>query len=487
MCWCCRFSFPKPSMNPVDLAFTPALEQAALIRKREISPLELTQLYLERIERLNSSLGSYFLVMAEQAIADAKTKTEILTQQTATDLPPFFGVPISIKDLSPVAGVPCSYGVHLLRDRMATEDAGIVTKIRQAGFIILGKTATSELGSTPYTEPRGFAPARNPWNLDYTPGGSSGGAAASVAAGLSPIAHGSDGGGSIRGPAACCGLVGIKPTRGRVSHAPIGDKLSGLAIDGPLARTVSDAAALLDVLSGYIPGDPYWLPDPPQSFLSATQQSVQPLRVAFATAIPPIGEVHPVNKQAVLDTVVLLEQLGHQVEPIELDFTELAEPLITVWQAGVDMGVPRIFLGKLNRWLLGRSRSNSGGMYLRAVMQMQAFARRLVVQLEAIDVLVLPVFMHPVIRVGEWAPLRAKQQFEKIVNWVVPCPAFNATGQPAIALPVGFDPNGLPIGIQFIGRPTAEATLISLAAQIEQAQPWVQHRPEYGKSDGVMG
>lgn len=471
-------------MNPVDLAFTPALDQASLIRTGKISPLELTQLYLERIERLNPTLGSYFLVMAEQAIADAKTKTEMLAQRstssTPMDLPPFFGVPIAIKDLSPIAGVPCSYGVGVLRNRMATEDAGIVTKIRQAGFIILGKTATSELGSTPYTESRGFPPARNPWNPDYTPGGSSGGAAASVSAGLSPIAHGSDGGGSIRGPAACCGLVGIKPARGRVSHAPIGDKLSGLAIDGPIARTVADAAALLDVLAGYIPGDPYWLPDPPQSFLSATQQPVKALRVAFATHIPPVGQIHPVYEQAMLDTVTLLKDLGHQVEPIELDFTELAEPLITVWQAGVDMGVPRIFLGKLNRWLLGRSRSRSGGVYLRAVMQMQAFARRLVATLDPFDVLLLPVFMHPIIRVGEWAPLRASKQFEKIVNWVAPCPPFNATGQPAIALPVGFDSNHLPIGVQLIGRPAAEATLISLATQIEQARPWIHHRPAMG-------
>ncbi|MBD2462764.1 amidase [Oscillatoria sp. FACHB-1407] len=468
-------------MNPVDLAFTPALEQAALIRHGEISPLELTQLYLERIERLNPILGSYFVVMADQAIADARAKTELLAQRTISSasegLPPFFGVPISIKDLSPVLGAPCSYGVGILKNRPSTEDAGIVTKIREAGFVILGKTATSELGSTPYTEPRGFPPARNPWNPDYTPGGSSGGAAASVAAGLSPVAHGSDGGGSIRGPAACCGLVGIKPARGRVSHAPLGDKLSGLAIDGPFARTVSDAAALLDVLAGYVPGDPYWLPDPPQSFLSATQQSVKTLRIAFTTNIPPVGKFHPVYEQTVLDTVALLEELGHQVEPIELDFTELAEPLIKVWQAGVDMGVPWIFLGKLNRWLLRRSRSNSGGVYLRALMQMQSFARRLVVTLDPIDVLVLPIFMHPVIRVGEWAPLRAAKQFEKIVNWVAPCPPFNATGQPAIALPMGLDPNGLPIGIQFIGRPADETTLISLAAQIEQAKPWIHRRP----------
>ncbi len=240
-------------MNSVDLAFTSALEQAQLIGNKEISPLELTQLYLDRIEQLDSSLNSFFTVMAEQAIADAKVKTEQLSN--GNELPPFFGVPIAIKDFCPVEGVPCSYGVHLLRNRIATEDGGLVKKIRQAGFIILGKTATSEIGSAPYTEPKGFPPTRNPWNLDYTPGGSRGGSAAAVAAGLCAVAQGSDGGGSIRIPAACCGLVGIKPSRGRVSSAPFGEKLSGLVAEGTLARTVADAAALLDVMAGYILGD----------------------------------------------------------------------------------------------------------------------------------------------------------------------------------------------------------------------------------------
>lgn len=464
-------------MNSVDLAFTSALDQARLIRRKEISPLELVQLYLDRIERLNPSLGSFFLVTADQAIADARAKTEILTQVDPVELPPFFGVPISIKDLTPVEGLPCSYGVKVLKSRIATETAGIVTRINEAGFINLGKTATSELGSTPYTEPKGFSPARNPWNLDYTPGGSSGGAASAVAAGLCPVAHGSDGGGSIRGPAFCCGLVGIKPSRGRVSHAPIGDKLSGLAIDGSLARTVADAAALLDVMAGYIPGDPYWLPDPELSFVAATEKPLKPLRIGYMSELPPMGVFDPVCADAVSTTVQRLESMGHRPEQVALDFSDLVEPLMTVWQAGVDMGVPWFCLGKLNRWLMRRSRSRSGGVYLRAVMQVQAVARRLITALEPIDVLVLPVYMHPQIRVGEWAALRPKQEFQKIVNWVAPCPPFNATGQPAIALPTGFAPTGLPTGVQLVGRPADEITLIALAAQLEAAYPWHHHRP----------
>lgn len=467
-------------MNSVDLAFTSALEQARLIRDREISPLELVQLYLERIERLDPTLHSFYWVMADRALADAKAKTEHLMQLTPDQrsaLPPFYGVPTAIKDLTLVEGIPCSFGVKILKNRVATEEAAIVTRIRNAGFILLGKTATSELGSTPYTEPSGFPPTRNPWNPDYTPGGSSGGAAAAVAAGLCAVAPGSDGGGSIRGPASCCGLVGLKPSRGRVSHAPVGDRLSGIAIDGPIARTVADAAALLDVMAGQEIGDPYWLPDPPCSFLEATQKPLNSLRIAFMDHIPPIGSADPLCQEAVTDTVTLLQQMGHSVERVQLDFTSLIEPFVTVWQTGVDVGVPWIFLGRFNRWLYARSRFRSGGAYLRAVTQMQVAARQIVVALHPFDAVVLPVFMHPTIRVGEWAKLSSAKIFRQIINWVAPCPPFNATGQPSIALPTGFTPNGLPIGVQLVGRPADEITLIALAAQLEQARPWAHHRP----------
>jgi amidase len=461
-------------MNKVDLAFTPALKQAQLIRRREVSPSELVEIYLERISRLNPQLGSYFTVTAEQAIADAKAKTEMLA--SASELPPFFGVPISIKDLNPVAGVPCTYGNPALLNNISNYDDGVVTRIKQAGFILLGKTATSELGSTPYTEPTGFPPARNPWNLEYTPGGSSGGAAAAVAAGLSAIAQGSDGGGSIRGPAACCGLVGIKPSRGRVTHAPVGDRLSGIAINGPIARTVADAAALLDAMSGYVTGDPYWLSDPEPSFLAATQQKPGNLRIAYATSIPPLGEADANCQQGVLQTVQLLQELGHTVEPKSIDFSGLVEPFQVVWQTSVaSSGIPAEILQPLNRWLLART--GSAGEYLQAVYQMQVVARQIVAFFDTVDLLVLPVYLHSPIRVGEWANLSPEETFQNIIRWVSPCPAANATGQPAIALPIGFDELGLPISVQLVGRPAAETTLISLAAQLEAAKPWIQHRP----------
>jgi amidase len=464
-------------MNQVDLAFAPALEQARLIKSREVSPVQLVELYLERIQRLDGLLGSYFTVVADLAIADAKSKTEILGRGDASELPPFFGVPISIKDLNPVADVPCSYGNPALKNQLATYDDGVVARIRQAGFIILGKTATSELGSLPYTEPVGFPPTRNPWNLDYTAGGSSGGAAAAVAAGLCAIAQGSDGGGSIRGPAFCCGLVGIKPARGRVSNAPVGDRLNGIATNGPLARTVADAAALLDVISGYVTGDPYWLPDPQPSFLAATTQQLSSKRIAFATAVPPLGEADSVCQQAVLETVQLLEALGHIVEPGCPDFTELIEPFKTVWQAAVAYsGIPHEALQPMNQWLF--EQTGSVGDYLQAVSQMQVIARQIVAFFDSVDVLVLPTYMHPPIRVGEWANLSPEETFQKIIRWVSPCPPFNASGQPAIALPTGFDSNGLPIGVQLVGRPAAEATLIALAAQLEAAKLW-NERPAF--------
>ena len=465
-------------MNQIDLAFAPALLQAQLIRQREVSPLELVELYLERIQRLDSQLGSYFTVVGDRALAEAKAKTEQLAQINDTsELPPFFGVPIAIKDLNSVEGIRCTYGTPVLKDKIAAYDDGVVMRIKQAGFTILGKTATSEWGSLPYTEPPGFPPARNPWNLDYTPGGSSGGAAAAVAAGLSPIAQGSDGGGSIRGPAFCCGLVGIKPARGRISYAPVGDYQNGIATNGSLGRTVADAAALLDVMSGYVTGDPYWLPDPKTSFLEATRQAPAQLRIAFSTSVQPMGEAAEICQQSVRETVQQLQDMGHIVEPGCPDFNGLIEPFTKIWQAGIAAtGMPPELLSPMNRWIAAQS--GSAGEYLQAVAQMQIIARRIVMFFEAFDVLVLPTYLHPAIRIGEWADLSPEETLEKIAGWIAPCPPFNASGLPAIAFPTGFDAStGLPVGVQLVGRPAAEGTLIALAAQLEARMHKSDARP----------
>ncbi|WAL62485.1 amidase [Thermocoleostomius sinensis] len=466
-------------MNPTDLAFTSALEQAELIRRKEISPLELTQLYLSRIEQLNPQLGCYFTVAVDPALADARAKTEQLAG-TAAELPPFWGVPLSIKDLNSVAGLPSTLGSPVLRNNIAAYDDAVVTRIKQAGFVILGKTAVPELATLPYTEPQGFPPARNPWHLDYTPGGSSGGAAAAVAAGLSSVAHASDGGGSIRGPAFCCGVVGLKPARGRVSYAPIGDALGGASVNGSLGRTVADAAALLDVMSGYVTGDPYWLPDPEIPFatvaLHAQQQSLRSHRIAFATGMPPVGEANSICQQAVLATAQQLENLGHHLEPEGPDCTGLVEPFTLIWRTSVKaLGLPPEALQPFNRWLYDQA--DSSGDYQKALWAMQVLSRRLVAFLDRYDAVLLPVYLHPAIRVGEWADLSPAATLEKVIQWIAPCPLANATGLPAVAIPTGFTPDGLPMGVQLVGRPADEATIIALAAQLEAVQPWSQHRP----------
>ncbi|MEC4803241.1 MAG: amidase family protein [Jaaginema sp. PMC 1079.18] len=449
--------------------WTSALDQAQMIRDRVISPLELTEQYLDRIHRLNPQLGSFFHIATESAIAHATAQTEEIAKiSDPAELPPFFGVPTAIKDLNAVANMPQTYGLHIQKDNIPPYDGGVVTRLKEAGFVILGKTATSELGSLPYTEPPGFPAARNPWNLDYTPGGSSGGAAAAVAAGLCAVAHGSDGGGSLRGPAFCCGLVSLKPSRGRVSHAPVGDFQSGISTQGFLTRTVKDTAALLDVISGYITGDPYWLSDPSVSFLAASQQELPPLRIALATEIPPVGAADPICQQAVQTAAQHLENLGHHLEVACPDVSGFADSFRTVWQAGIAAaGVPGMALSKMNAWIL--EQSGSAGEYLQAVTQMQILSRQIVAFFQVYDALLLPTYMHPTIKIGEWADLAPAETLERIINWIAPCPPFNATGQPAIALPTGFDPQGLPVGVQIVGKPAAEATLLALATQLETA------------------
>jgi amidase len=459
-------------MSNLNLEFISALELSNLIHKKEISPLELTKFYLARIAKIDDQLGSFVHVARDSALEDAKQKTEILgqTQDTST-LPLFFGIPTAIKDLYPVTGMPISYGNAFIKDQISEYDAGIVSKIKQAGLIILGKTATSELGSLPYTESVGLPPSRNPYNLDYTSGGSSGGAAAAVASGLIPVAPASDGGGSVRGPAFCCGLVGLKPSRGRISNAPVGDYQGGIATHGCLSRTVADSAALLDVLSGYITGDPYWLSNPNISFLEAMKQKTKPLKIAFATSVLPSGSADAILQTQITETAHLLEDMGHSLTETCPDFTSLVEPFIILWQSGVSsVSFPDEILTPMNRWL--KSQCDSLSDYLQAVHKMQVISRQIVGFFDHFDVLLLPTYLRPPIKVGEWAELPPQETLPKIIDWINPCPPFNATGQPAIAIPTGFTDSGLPIGVQLVGKPTDEMTILQLAYQLENIKQW---------------
>ena len=465
-------------VNTSNLCFSSALDLSQLIRNKEISPLELMEFYGARIEKLEPKLGSFAHVDLQSALQQAKEKTEILgNTKDTSELPLFFGIPTAIKDLYPVKGMPIRYGNAFIPPQIADYDSGIVSLIKQAGFIITGKTATSELGSLPYTESPNLPPCRNPWNLDYTAGGSSGGAAAAVAGGLLPIAPGSDGGGSVRGPAFCCGLVGLKPSRGRISNAPVGDYPGGIATHGCLTRTVADSAALLDVLSQYITGDPYWLPSPASSFLSQITQSGGKLKIAFATSISPGGKAEEILAQQVDDVVEHLQHMGHVVEEACPDFSPLVEPFTAIWQSSIAAsGFPEQILSPMNLWL--KQTSPDLTTYLQSLHKMQMIARQIVSFFDKFDILVTPTYLKTTIKTGEWAHLSPQQALENIINWITPCPPFNATGQPSIAIPTGFTTEGLPIGVQLVGKPADEATILQIAYQLEKIINWSQHTPQ---------
>jgi amidase len=455
-------------MSDFDLLRTSALNQAHLICTKQISPLELLDLYLNRIDLINPQLGAFFYVARERAIDVARIQTELLAKKNPQDFPLLFGLPTAIKDLSPVTGIPCSYGVAALKDQIATHCDSVAILMNQAGCNLLGKTAICELASLPYTESPGFLPTRNPWNLDYTPGGSSGGAAAAVAAFLLPFAPGDDGGGSLRGPAHCCGLVGIKPSRGRVSDAPKGDRISGLASHGAIARNVSDAAALLDAMACGLPGDFYRWPPMTDSFLAATHRSPGSLRIGVCQSFPPFTKLDPAYQDAVERAATIFNSLGHQISEVSLDTGAIVEPFLTVWQTAVAAArLPREILNDFNCWLIDQS--GSASEYLNAVYALQTISRQILASWANFDVLLTPVYMHSTIRVGEWAGLAPPELLAKICDWIAPCPAFNATGQPAIVMPISLEPEtNLPIGIQLVGDLGSEALLFSLAAQLEQ-------------------
>jgi amidase len=290
-----------------DTTFLPALEQARLVRERKLSPVELVELYLERIERLDPELNAFVTVCGERALAEAR-RTEDEPAET-----PFHGVPIPIKDLTETGGIKTTFSSRIFADNVPEADAAVVRRIRAAGFIVLGKTNTPEFGTIPVSESELNGSCRNPWALGRTPGGSSGGAAAAVAAGMAPVAQGTDGGGSIRIPAACCGLFGLKPARGRVSQAPYGPGTMGLATSGPIARTVADAAALLDVMTGYEVGDPFWPAPLERPLLEEVGTSPGKLRIAVTFEPPVEHPVEPARVAAAEECARLLAELGHEV------------------------------------------------------------------------------------------------------------------------------------------------------------------------------
>jgi amidase len=463
-----------------------ALEQAAAVRAREVSPTELVEHSLARIAALDAGLGAFITVTPERALAQAARAEEVLRR--GGDLPPLFGVPTAIKDLNNTAGVRTTFGSTVMADFVPDVDDAVVTKLADAGTISLGKTNTPEFGFPCYTDNDVVGPARCPWDLTRHAGGSSGGAAVAVAAGLVPFAQGSDGGGSIRIPAGVNGLVGLKPTRGRISNAPYGSEVTGLGTNGPLARTVRDAAAALDAMSGSVVGDPAWAPPlpPGETFLRAAERSPGRLRIGRYLQSPMPGvDLEPEVRAAFEDASRLLESLGHDVEdaPAGLLGPGVLASFETVWAlSGTTLPVPPERVGDLRpltRELRARGLTLSARDAMEGMFALRLFSRRFLAATADYDVLLAPVCtMTP--RPLDWfdAGDDGAEDFERQKRYAAFTALFNVTGQPAVSVPLYWTPDGLPVGTMLVGRPADEATLLALSAQLEAARPWADRHPD---------
>ncbi len=455
------------------------LEQAAAVRAGEISPVELAEHYLTRIERLDGALGAYRTVTAERAVDEARRAERLLT--AGGDPPPLLGVPVPVKDLTPVPGVRCAYGSVIFADRVATEGTRLGELLAEAGTVLLGKTSTPEFGLPAYTEGRLGPPARTPYDLRRNAGGSSGGAAAAVAAGLAPAAQGSDGGGSIRIPASCCGVVGLKPSRGRVSPAPQGD-VNGLVVAGPLARTVRDAAALLDVMARPVPGDPFPAPWDGRSFLDWCEEydrAPRRLRVArWATPDVPGVTVDPEVLDAYEAASALLAGLGHEVidvtQPLAPGDRDAFTPVWAVGAAAVPVPPDREHeLMPLTRWLRERGRAATGLEYTAALAAMQAVGRKLARVAAGYDAVLTPTLAQVPPLIGAMRDdADPAADFAAQIAFTPFTAPWNIAGLPAVSLPLGWSASGLPIGMMLGAAYGAEGPLLALAAQVEAAAGW---------------
>jgi amidase len=465
-----------------ELLFKPATELATLIHTSQISSSELVAAALERIEALQPTINAFTHIDAEGAMATAEGIS-------ADDPRPFAGVPIAIKNNRTVTGARLTYGSDFMGDWPAPYDHNVVRRLRAAGFVVVGTTTLPEWGILPWTNTKRFGPTRNPWDLDRTSGGSSGGSAAAVAAGMVPIAHANDGGGSTRIPAACCGLVGLKPQRNRISFAPeLGE--SFLAVDGVLTRTVAETAALLDVLAGPEPGDASWAPPPPEPFARTAEREPSGLRIAFTLRPPIDAPVDAGHADAVREAVELLESLGHHVEEADppwadaallQQFVGLFAPLVMlqVAQARMIRGrEPSSTELEPISWALWELVRNETALDAQLVSaQVQIFARGLLAWMAPFDAVLTPSLAEPPVLLDtvDWRTEDPMGLFARSGAFTPFTAAANVTGQPAISLPL-FERDGLPVGVQLLGRPAQEGALLALAAQLEAARPWRDRR-----------
>jgi amidase len=483
-----------------------ALGLAELVQKGEVTPAELCEEAIERIERVNPQLNAVVRPMYDQG---RETASKVGTEK------PFAGVPFLIKDLLfDYAGVPTSMGCKSYQNVVPDHDSELVARFKESGVVILGKTNTPEFGLMGVTEPQIFGPCRNPWNTDHTPGGSSGGSASAVAAGVVPFAAGGDGGGSIRIPASCCGLFGLKPSRGRNPSGPDhGIAWQGAVQDHVITRSVRDSAAMLDATSGVDTGAPYEIRPPAGSYLSALAEEPRPLKIAFNTQSPIGTAVHPDCVQAVETTAKLLEDLGYRVEEArpDIDGLALAKSYLTLYfgEMAADIDGLEQVLGRKAvpddveplTWTLALlGRSYSAGYFVTALREWDHAARKMGRFFKTYDLYLTPTAAYPPARIGELQPKPAEALLMKVVNtlragWLLKASGMvdqlatrslertpftqvaNLSGVPAMSVPLHWTLEGLPCGSQFIGPFGEEGTLLGLAAQLEKARPWFDKRP----------
>jgi amidase len=462
-----------------DIAFAGAARQAEMVRAGEVSPTELVELSLERIARLDPQLNSFRVVFAEKARLEAQ---QAEARVKAGEERPLLGVPIAIKDEFDVAGEVNTHGTDGF-DEPAKEDSEMVRRLREAGAIVIGLTLLPEMAICGFTESATYGVTRNPWNPQRTPGGSSGGSAAAVAAGLVPIAAAGDGAGSIRIPAASCGLFGLKPSRGRVSLAPLKEGWRGMAVGGCVSRTVLDTALWLDVVSGGSEEDEA-PPLPDRPFVEAAKHAPGRLRVAFST-LPPRAmlpaTVSEEAKRAVADGAELLRSLGHDVAPRDPEWGSIGDTISARFLKGVAETVEEVpHPERLERRTRGFGRLGGllpEALYDKAMERRPAEIARVNAIFDDHDVLVTPVMGGTALPVRRWEGKGALQTVLGMGRFYPYCVPWNHLGNPAMAVPAGFSPEGMPLSIQVIARRGDEETLLSLAAQIEAERPWADRRP----------
>jgi amidase len=447
-----------------------ALEQAQAIRDREVSSEELVRGYLARIAARNSTLNAFVEVGAEQALREAKRKDAVVRDK-ASSLPPFHGVPIGIKDLNLVRGFGVRGGSRALRWlRWSPIDDRTAASLRRAGFVVLGKLATSEIGAMPVTEPDIHPPTRNPWNTAHTAGGSSGGSAAAVSAGFLPVAHGSDGAGSIRIPAAFCHLFGLKPSRARIANQFGSRDLRILYTCGPITKTVGDAAAMLDVM---LDRSSRTVPASTAPFAELAERPPGSLRIRCVTQTS-WGATHPEIEAATLEIARVLEGAGHHVEAGPGFVGELQEGL-PLWQFLVGTApIALRYAQPVTRWL-----AEPGRRIARADRDRlhDTLSKRVLEAFGDVDLWLTPTVAVPPPRVGVWASLAPEAAFREAALLGAFTAIFNVSGQPAVSVPVGLTSSGLPMGVQLAGRRFEEGTVLAVARQLEQLRPWCQRRP----------